>query len=77
MKLHSFAVKNKLEVLKVSELPCYLPYSEYNGIQIVSVQYRAVEEYLSAAEFDKIYVDKDSEYVLDYMGESRKKVVII
>ena len=77
MKLHSFAVENKLEVLKVSELPCYLPYSEYNGIQIVSVQYRAVEEYLSAAEFDKIYVDKDSEYVLDYMGESRKKVVII
>lgn len=77
MKLHSFAVENNLEVLKVSELPCYLPYSEYNGIQIVSVQYCAVEEYLSAAEFDRIYVDKDSEYVLDYMGESRKKVVII
>lgn len=76
-KLHSFAVENNLEVLKVSELPCYLPYSEYNGIQIVSVQYCAVEEYLSAAEFDKIYVDKDSEYVLDYMGENRKKVIII
>lgn len=77
LKLHSFAVENNLEVLKVSELPCYLPYSEYNGIQIVSVQYSAVEEYLSAAEFEKIYVDKASEYVLDYMGENRKKVIFI
>lgn len=54
-QLHQFAKEKRLEVLLVGELPSYLPYSEYDGVQIISSQYDAVEEYLAAKLFKQLY----------------------
>ena len=35
-KFHEFAKENNLEVFKVGETLSYLPYSEYEGVQITS-----------------------------------------
>jgi len=77
VRLYEIAKEKKLEILVVSECPSYLPYSEYRGVQVVSVQDVAVEEYLSAAEFDEIFVDEDAEYIIEKMGDDRKKVTLI
>ncbi len=64
-ELHRFAKKNRLEVLLVGDKPKYLPYSEYEGVQVIASQYGAVKEYLGARSFRKIYMCCPSEKVLD------------
>lgn len=53
-KHHCFVLENNMEVIKVGKLPSYLPYSEYEGVQIVSLQYEALSEFLAAGEFEEI-----------------------
>ena len=70
--LHELAKEQELEVLKVGEMPSYLPYSEYDGVQITAVQYEAIREYLSGHTFSCIYVclpsEKADRYLSDYKG---------
>ena len=70
--LHELAKEQGLEVLKVGEMPSYLPYSEYDGVQITAVQYEAIREYLSGRTFSCIYVclpsEKADRYLSDYKG---------
>lgn len=54
--LHRFAKERGLEVLLAERSPRYLPYSEYEGVQIVASQYGAIREYLAARPFKRIYV---------------------
>lgn len=71
--LHRLAKEHGLEVLLVEESPRYLPYLEYDGVQIVASQYDAIGEYLAAHPFERIYVHEPSDAVrtrLDgYPGE--------
>lgn len=71
-RLHTFAKEQGLEVLKTGRLPSYLPYSEYDGVQIISVQYDAIREYLKSHDFSCIYVHAPSEEIdkrlVDYQG---------
>lgn len=60
-KLHQFTKENELEVLLADKEPSYLPYSEYDGVQVFSVQYEAVQEYLAAGHFETVYVYSPSE----------------
>lgn len=62
-RLHRFARENRLEVLLVGALPSYLPYAEYDGVQIISSQYDAIREYLAARPFKQIYVHRPSEEI--------------
>ena len=68
-KLHQFAKENRLEVLLVGKEPIYLPYSEYEGVQIFSVQYDAVQEYLVTGHFESVYVHSPSKIL---NGELKK-----
>lgn len=76
MQLHRFAKEKNLEVLKVGETPSYLPYSEYEGVQIVSTQYGSINEYLGACEFESVYVnlskEKTDKYILGYAGKIKR-----
>lgn len=54
VRKHAFAVENNMEVIKVEKGPIYLPYSEYEGVHIVSLQHEALQEYLAAGEFEEI-----------------------
>lgn len=58
---HLFAKKKNAEVLLAGEMPRYIPYSEYDGVPVTSVQYGAVREYLAVKTFEHIYVDMDAE----------------
>jgi len=70
--LHRLAKEKDLEVLKVGDLPSYLPYSEYDGVPIVSTQYEAIKEYLAVRHFSCIYVCSSSgeieKRLSDYQG---------
>ena len=46
-------------MLLAGEMPSYIPYSEYDGVPVTSVQYSAVREYLAVKIFEHIYVDAD------------------
>lgn len=63
--LHDFAVQNDMEVIKLGDLPSYLPYSEYKGIQVISTQYEALREYLDAGDFASIVVGCSDESMMD------------
>lgn len=56
---HFFAKEKNAEVLLAGEMPSYIPYSEYDGVPVTSVQYSAVREYLAVKIFEHIYVDAD------------------
>lgn len=73
--LHKLAKEQGLEVLKVGEMPSYLPYSEYDGVQIVSVQYEAIREYLAGHSFECIYVCLPSEKADRYLSDYRGKIL--
>lgn len=72
--LHKFAKEKRLEVLKVGEMPSYLPYSEYDGVPIVSIQYEAIREYIANHIFDCIYIGLSSEKVDKYLTGYKGKV---
>lgn len=78
-KLHQIAKEKKLEVLLVGPSPEYLPYSEYEGIQIVSSQYDAICEYITVTHFQKVYVCSPSDNILEklkkYTGEIEEIVL--
>lgn len=76
-RLHEFAIENHLEVLKVGEDPRYLPYSEYEGIQIVSAQYGAIKEYVNARKFDSIYIDSSSEKISMCLSDYKGRIVTV
>ena len=76
-RLHQFAQENGLEVLLVGELPSYLPYSEYDGVQIISSQYDAIREYLAARPFKQVYVHQPSEEIRKRLEGYLGKVVLI
>lgn len=75
--LHNFAKEKELEVLKVGELPSYLPYSEYDGVQIISTQYDAIKEYLEVCSFSCIYVNSPSEEINKRLSDYRGRVIIL
>lgn len=72
-QIHKLVKEKALEVLVVGEDPTYLPYSEYEGIPVVSAQYEAIKEYLSVHNFECVYVNSAIEniekYLLDYKGK--------
>lgn len=74
---HIFAKEHKAEVLKVDTLPSYIPYSEYDSVHIVSVQYEAVEEYLSACGGKKVYVSSPSDKLKEILKNYSERVVEI
>ena len=76
-KLHEFAKENNLEVFKVGETLNYLPYSEYEGVQITSSRYSAIKEYINARDFDCIYVSSDSQKVKEYLADYKGRIVTI
>ena len=76
-KLHEFAKENNLEVFKVGETLNYLPYSEYEGVQITSSRYSAIKEYINARDFDCIYVSSDSQKVKEYLSDYKGRIVTI
>lgn len=76
-ELHKFVKENNLEVLKAGGFPSYLPYSEYDGVQIISVQYDAIREYLSAGGFSCIYVYFPSEEIMECLSDYEGKVIHI
>lgn len=71
--LHHFIKNNEIEVIKLGENPSYLPFSEYEGVQILSTQYNALEEYLRIGKYKTIYLNNMSESIKsnikDYQGE--------
>jgi hypothetical protein len=76
-ELHAFAREHDLEVLKVSKEPCYLPYSEYERVQIITAQYEAIGEYLAAGEFETIYVDSALEDIGKYLPQQGENIVLL
>ena len=76
-EIHKFVKENGLEVLKVGELPNFLPYSEYDGVQIISTQYDAIKEYLAARSFECIYVDSSSEKINEELADYRGRIITL
>ena len=76
-ELHEFAKEKNLEVLKVGELPSYLPYSEYEGVQIISLQNDAIREYLAVGTFECVYVNLSSENRKKCLGGYRGRIVTL
>lgn len=76
-KLHEFAKENNLEVFKVGETLSYLPYSEYEGVQITSSRYSAIKEYINSRDFDCIYVASNSPKVKEYLADYKGRIVTI
>lgn len=72
--LHRFAKEKELEVLLVGKQPRYLPYAEYDGIQIISSQYDAIREYLAAKSFQRIYVYQPSEQMRKRLDGYQDKI---
>lgn len=75
--LHEFAKKNNLEIFKAGDNPSYLPFSEYEGVQIVASQYSAIKEYINARDFDCIYVASDSQKIKEYLADYKGRIVTI
>ena len=73
--LHLFAKKNHLEVLKVSGQASYIPYSEYDGVPIVSTRYDGIREYLSIKSNKRIYVGHLSEDLMKYLAEYEATII--
>ena len=73
-ELHLFAKDVNAEVLVVSDMAKYIPYSEYDGIHIIAGQYGAIKEYLSVRTFSHVYVYSPTEKIMselkDYKGET-------
>lgn len=76
-KLHEFAKENNLEVFKVGETLSYLPYSEYEGVQITSSRYSAIKEYINARDFNCIYVASVSPKVKENLADYKGRIVTI
>lgn len=76
-KLHSFVKENGIEVLKAGRLPSYLPYSEYEGVQIISVQYEAIREYLTTGDFSCVYIHAASEEIEEQLADYQGRIVKI
>ena len=76
-ELHRFVKENNLEVFKAGGLPSYLPYSEYDGVQIISAQYDAIREYLSVRHFSHIYVHSSSKEVVRRLSDYEGRVIHI
>ncbi len=75
--LHEFAKEKNLEVLKAGDCPRYLPYSEYDGVQIISAQYDAIREYLAVRNFTYIYVYSPSNEITRHLSDYEGKVIVL
>lgn len=73
-ELHLFAKEKEAEVLVASEMPSYIPYSEYDGIPIIFTQYGAIKEYLAAKLLKHVYIysptGRIQEAIAGYQGET-------
>lgn len=77
IELHDFAKKNNLEVFKAGETLSYIPYSEYEGVQVTASLYSAIKEYINARDFDCIYVASNSSKINEYLADYRGRIVMI
>lgn len=73
-ELHRIVKGQELEVLLVEDVPGYIPYSEYDGVQIISCQYNALGKYLTGKSYEKVYVYNLSEElckeIAGYVGKT-------
>lgn len=71
--IHEFIKENKAEVIKLGKNPSYLPFSEYEGVHILSTQFDALREYMNMGKFKTVYLSNVSESiktkVKNYQGE--------
>lgn len=71
--IHEFVKENEMEVIKLGKNPSYLPFSEYEDVQILSTQFDALKEYLNVGIFKTIYLNGVSEktkiLLKNYQGE--------
>lgn len=76
-KLHLFAKDINAEVMLVGEMAKYIPYSEYDGIQIISEQYGAIKEYLAVKTFKHIYIYSPTGRILNEMAEYKGETEVV
>lgn len=74
--LHNYVRKHKMEVLKVSDEPRYLPFSEVDGVRVVSVVYDALHEFLNNGFIRRACLYNPSERLLSMLRDYEDKIEI-